>query len=82
MVVRPLLLHGDTDRIIIPFFPKKHKAGLLLFAAFPPGPRRARLSAPPWKNAGPLAVFRGYLREMGYGFTQDEEQAQIIVLNT
>ena len=58
MVVRPLLLHGDTDQIIIPFFPKKHKAGLLLFAAFPPGPRRARLSAPPWKNAGPLAVFR------------------------
>lgn len=34
MVVRPLLLHGDTDRIIIPFFPKKHKAGLLLFAGF------------------------------------------------
>ena len=56
MVVRPLLLHGDTDRIIIPFFPKKHKAGLLLFAAFPPGPRSAALR-PSLEKCGPPRGF-------------------------
>ena len=34
------------------------------------------------QNEADSERIRGYLREMGYGFTQDEEQAQIIVLNT
>ncbi len=34
------------------------------------------------QNEADSERIRGYLRQMGYGFTQDEEQAQIIVLNT
>ena len=34
------------------------------------------------QNEADSERIRGYLREMGYSFTQDEEQAQIIVLNT
>ena len=34
------------------------------------------------QNEADSERIRGYLQEMGYGFTQDEEQAQIIVLNT
>ena len=34
------------------------------------------------QNEADSERIRGYLRQMGYDFTQDEEQAQIIVLNT
>ncbi len=34
------------------------------------------------QNEADSEKIRGYLRAMGYGFTQDEEQAQIIVINT
>lgn len=58
MVVRPPAA-CDTDRIIIPFFPKKHKAGLLLSPLFHPVPQGAALR-PPWKNAF-LAVSVAFL---------------------
>ena len=34
------------------------------------------------QNEADSERIRGYLEEMGYGFTDDEEQAQIIVINT
>ena len=34
------------------------------------------------QNEADSERIRGYLREMGYGFTQDEEQADVIVINT
>ena len=34
------------------------------------------------QNEADSERIRGYLQEMGYGFTQDEEQADVIVINT
>ncbi len=34
------------------------------------------------QNEADSERLRGYLRQMGYGFTDDEEQAQIIIINT
>ena len=53
--------------------------------------RNAALPAPPLafvdtygcqQNEADSERIRGYLSQMGYGFTQDEEEAKIIVLNT
>ena len=34
------------------------------------------------QNEADSERIRGYLREMGFGFTADEEQARVIVINT
>ena len=53
--------------------------------------RNAQLPQPPLafvdtygcqQNEADSERIRGYLARMGYGFTQDEEQAQVIVINT
>ena len=53
--------------------------------------QNARLPQPPLafvdtygcqQNEADSERIRGYLARMGYGFTQDEEQAQVIVINT